>query len=308
MSSIIKSFLEKPRFGNFKLHALILVFLFMLSWHQFFVDIQNVMLLLVFFIVGVLSPVLVTRIKDCLQSDEKRLETIRSLIIILALPLTMGLLENVVSNTRDIEKNIGRVFERIDDLKRDSDGEDKIFYNKLLRIKEESTDPVERSIFESQIRSFQLNYLTTEDSVKNIPLCKPHVNCAQLETEQFETIDNIYSQRKHYLWVTRAKVAYLLRFTTNERIKKTNEVSDEKFDWEKIMISLVDRMAPDEKYLTVSKTALDSFRIFVPDFRSISPIPTKENPETVFDFDKAIEYWNINKVKIVGQLNKTKVF
>ena len=304
VSPIIKSFLKAPRFGDFKFHFLILAFLFALCRHQFFVDVQNLALLLVFFIFGTLSSVLVSGIKECLGSDQRRLETIRSLVIILALPLTMGILENVVSKNKEIDRKISKVFERIDDLKRNSSGQDKAFYKNLLTERKAAIDPNETSIWESQIRSFQLNYLNTEDSVKSIPLCKPHVNCAQIETEQFETVANIYSQRKHDFWVTRAKVAYLLRFTTDERIRKTNEVSDQKFDWEKIITSLIDRMASEEEYLIVSKTALDSFRMLVPNFREVSPSPTKENPVTVFDFDKAIEYWKANKTSILKNLEK----
>ena len=260
---------------------------------------------------GVLSPILLSGIRNCLKSDEKRLETVGSLVVILALPLTMGLLENVVSKNKEIEKDINRVYERIDELKRSSDGKDKSFYNNLLREKKVSTDPVEKGILESQIRSFRLNYLATEDSVKRIPLCKFHVDCAlpgNQETEQSEIIDGIYKQKTHSYWVTRAKVAYLLRFVTNERIKKTNEVSDEKINWEKIMVSLFDRMASEEEQLIVSKTALDSFRILVPDFWEVSPAPTMKNPETIFDFNKAIEYWNKNKVNIIERLNSTKAF
>lgn len=305
VAPIIKRFLEKPKFNNFKLHSLIVVFLLMVCWHQFFADKQNVMLFAVFFIIGLLSPVLISGIKDCLRPNDKRLEIIKSLVIILALPLTLGLLENVVSKNREIEKDIGKVFERIDELKKSSGGKDRAFYDNLLREQASATDPIGKSILELQIKSFQSSYLETEAFVKRIPLCKFHVDCrlpGNQETEQSEIINGIYAQRTHSYWGTRAKVAYLLKFTTNERIRKTNEVSNEKLDWGKIIVALLDRMASGEDQLIVSKTALDSFRFLVPDFNGISPAPTKQNPETIFDFDKAVEYWNKNSTKIISRL------
>src|SRR3989338_234126 len=250
---------------------------------------------------GTLSPVFISEIRECFQVDNKRLDTIRSLVIILAFPLTLGLLKDVASKNKDIERDIGNVVERIDNLKQDAKS-DKLYYSSLVKAKNETIDTLERSYFEKRILSFKIYFLNNEDFVKKIHLCKPNVNCTEYETEQFNNIESIYDQREHSLWVTKAKVAYLLRFTTSEVLKKTNEVSGRNLDWEKIIGALLDRMTSREEFLVVSKTALDSFRSLVPDFKRISPVPSKDNPATVFDFDEAIAYWNNNKNLILSRL------
>jgi len=150
-----------------------------------------------------------------------------------------------------------------------------------------------------------LNYISTEEFVRSIPLCKANVDCnlpENRETEQFETLENIYSQKGHDLWLTRAKVMYLLRFVTNEKIDKTNKVVDKKINWEEIIPALIDAMVSEKEQLIVSKAALDSFRHLVTDFQNISPASTAENSGTVFDFEKAKRYWESNRPEIIKEL------
>ncbi len=220
-------------------------------------------------------------------------------------------IQTIKNELKDLKvTNIGlkknyEIFMLVNQSQWTSDGGNKAKYNKLQEEMRTSIDSY-KSDLKWFIDQIKLSYVPTEAFVNGIPLCKANVGCREFEDEHSPTVDSIYSEFvNEALWVSRAKAAYLLRFTTNEKIEKTNEKGS-KIDWSMIISALVNSMVSSKEHLVVSKTALDTFRYLVPDFQTISHIPTQDNSETVFDFDKAKEYWEKNGQGIIEQLNKTK--
>ena len=158
--------------------------------------------------------------------------------------------------------------------------------------------------FKMLIRQVQEDYIAAENIVRNLPLCKADLKiaCSEDETEgSTDTFGNILWQFIHQdFWISRARAAYLLRFLKNDKIEKSNKRGGYQINWKNILSSLIKSIADSKEHLLVSKTALDTFRVLVPEFQKISPIPTEDKPNTVFDFNQAIDYWQKNKDKIIA--------
>lgn len=261
---------------NHKFYGLLAILLLILFYPTGLGVDDKKLMLGTFFIAGLLFPIFSAEIKESLLGNKKQLETILAIAIIITLPLATGILKKVQSDNETIKNATELTI--------------KIYTGESQWQQDNSTE----------------KYLHTEDFVQSIPLCKANVDCRELENEQSEKLDNIYDQFIHHsLWVSRAKAAYLLRFATNGKIAKTNQLGGLKVDWRSIVSSLVNTMVNEKENRVVRKTALDTFRYLVPSFQEISPFPTTKNLDTMFDFNKAKKYWD-DHPEIIEQLEKSK--
>jgi spore germination protein GerM len=168
-------------------------------------------------------------------------------------------------------------------------------YFSLKKLEYEIDSETVKKAISSQLRRVYDMYKTEVRDYyisKQFAICKLGSACREIEPEQGYSAKNVINHLARYMWIERAKAAYLLRNIT------PRQLSDDKLKWEDIFKPLINLISDTEWSLAVRKTALDTYAILT----GFEPLK-----EDIFDFAGALEHWDKFGPEILNKKNELLV-
>jgi hypothetical protein len=168
-------------------------------------------------------------------------------------------------------------------------------YNSYLALKrlglEIDSETVKKAISNQLRRVYDMYKTEVKDYYirRQFAICKQGSDCREVEPEQGYSAKNVIGHLSRYMWIERAKAAYLLRCIT------LKQLNDDQLKWEDVFKPLISVIGETEWSLSVRKTALDTYSQLT---------GFKASSINIFDFDGALEHWNKFGPEILKKKNE----